>query len=131
MIIVLTEERSMEETVRSLMTKYRPELAEGGREALQSKNRMSGTGELVPRRQRGCTVRLNPHCRFSNDTAAYRNPDRVGNASEELSRLTRDRTKVGRARLIAPHLNPARNRSRSFQVFFQALNPEDSVGSSG
>jgi len=62
-----------------------------------------------------------PSCRFSNETAAYRNPDLLNNAASQLARLTGDRTKVGRAQLIARHLIPERNCSRSFQVFFETL----------
>jgi hypothetical protein len=62
-----------------------------------------------------------PDCQFTNDTAKYRNPDRLNNASQELHQLTRDRSKPGRAARIAPHMEPARNRSRSFQVLFATL----------
>lgn len=62
-----------------------------------------------------------PACRFSNATAKYRDPDTLTNASQELAELTGDATKVGRASMIAPHLDPARNRSRSFRVFFDIL----------
>lgn len=62
-----------------------------------------------------------PRCKFSNDTAKYRDPDRLTNASDELARLTGDRTKQTRASLIAPHLDPARNHSRSFRLFFETL----------
>lgn len=62
-----------------------------------------------------------PGARFSNGTAKYRDPDRMTNASQEIAQLTGDFSKVGRASLIAPHLDPARNVSRSFQVFFQTL----------
>lgn len=60
-------------------------------------------------------------CRFSNETAKYRDPDRLTNASEELAKLTGDFSKVQRAALIAPHLKPALNQSRSFQLFFKTL----------
>lgn len=60
-------------------------------------------------------------CRFSNKTAKYRDPDRLTNASEELANLTGDFSKVQRAALIAPHLDPALNRSRSFQLLFETL----------
>lgn len=176
MIIVLTEERSMEETVRSLMERYRPGLAEGldwfvfsyngksdlernitprmrkwnygepefvivrdadGGDCLQIKGALAELAESggKPYKIRIVCQELEswflgdseavrtayPRCDFSNETAAYRNPDRLGNAAEELARLTGDRTKVGRARLIAPHLEPERNRSRSFQVFFETI----------
>ncbi len=62
-----------------------------------------------------------PACRFSNTTAKYRDPDKLTNASQELAVLTGDATKTGRASMIAPHLEPTRNRSRSFQVFFETL----------
>jgi hypothetical protein len=62
-----------------------------------------------------------PGCKFSNDTAKYRDPDRLTNASQELSKLTGDESKIQRASIIAPHLDPPRNVSRSFQVFFTTL----------
>lgn len=62
-----------------------------------------------------------PGCRFSNNTAKYRDPDRMTNASQELALLTGDSSKVQRAALIAPHLDPAQNVSRSFQVLFETL----------
>ncbi|MEZ5329110.1 MAG: DUF4276 family protein [Verrucomicrobiales bacterium] len=62
-----------------------------------------------------------PDCRFSNQTAKYRNPDKMTNASQKLAELTGEFSKVGRASLIAAHLDPTRNVSRSFQVFFETL----------
>jgi hypothetical protein len=62
-----------------------------------------------------------PACRYSNGTAKYQDPDKLTNASQELAELTGDHTKVGRASMIAPHLEPTRNRSRSFQLFFETL----------
>ncbi len=62
-----------------------------------------------------------PGCSFSNETGKYRNPDRMTNASQELAELTGDSSIVQRASLIAPHLNPARNVSRSFQLLFETL----------
>lgn len=62
-----------------------------------------------------------PLCRFTNELAKYRNPDRLNNVSQELARLTGEAAKVPRAREIAAHLDPARNRSRSFQAFFSTL----------
>ena len=62
-----------------------------------------------------------PGSRFSNNTAKYRNPDKLTNASQVLADLTADHSKVGRASKIAPHLDPARNQSRSFQVLYETL----------
>ncbi len=62
-----------------------------------------------------------PGCRFSNGTKKYRDPDRMTNASQELAQLTGDFSKVGRASVIAPHLDPVRNVSCSFKVFFKTL----------
>lgn len=62
-----------------------------------------------------------PKARIKDAVAKFRDPDRLGNASEELSSITGDRTKVERAALVAPHLEPARNRSRSFQVMVKTL----------
>lgn len=62
-----------------------------------------------------------PRCAFSNETERYRNPDRMTNASQELSKLTGDQTKLHRAKSISVYLEPSRNRSRSFQVLFETL----------
>ena len=62
-----------------------------------------------------------PSCRFSNETAKYRDPDKMTNASQELAALTGEFSKVGRASLIAAHLIPDRNVSPSFHVFFETL----------
>lgn len=62
-----------------------------------------------------------PACKFANDTAKYWDPDRIVNAPQELAKLTGDTTKIQRANLIAPHLDPARNRSHSFRVLFETL----------
>jgi hypothetical protein len=62
-----------------------------------------------------------PRARVRDAVAKYRNPDSLGNASEELSILTGDPAKVERAALIAPHLVLQRNRSRSFQVLIETL----------
>ena len=59
--------------------------------------------------------------------AAYRDPDAIGGGTAEaLERELRAHypagmPKVEVARTIAPHLDPDRNRSRSFQVFRDAL----------
>ncbi len=65
--------------------------------------------------------RAYPGCRFTNETAKYRNPDRLANASQELANLTGEHAKIPRAMGIAAHLDPTRNCSRSFQVFFSTL----------
>lgn len=62
-----------------------------------------------------------PECRFSNEEAKFRDPDRLNNASQILHELTRERSKPRRASRIAPHLDPGRNLSHSFQVFYQTL----------
>lgn len=53
--------------------------------------------------------------------ARYRDPDRLGNASQELKRLIPSYQKLRGARSVGPYLDPERNRSRSFQVFVQGL----------
>lgn len=176
MIIILTEERSMEEAVRSLMGRHRAELKEGlnwfvfsfsgksdleknirtrmrnwnygepmflilrdadGGDCREVKRRLSVLAREggKPYKVRVVCQELEswflgdseavcsayPRCCFSNDVAKYRNPDCMKNPADELARLTGDSTKVGRARLIAPNLTPERNRSRSFQVFFESL----------
>ena len=47
----------------------------------------------------------------------YKDPDAIGNASEQLTKLTNDRGKRVRAGRIAPHMDPERNASVSFRVF--------------
>jgi hypothetical protein len=54
--------------------------------------------------------------------AKYRSPDDLTNASQEIQTLTRDIRKVTRTTKIAFHMNPARNRSRSFQALIMGLN---------
>ena len=51
----------------------------------------------------------------------FRNPDDLANASEELGKLVDRYQKIGGARAIAPHLDPALNRSHSFQVFVEGV----------
>ena len=51
----------------------------------------------------------------------YRDPDALGNPVQELRRLVPEYSKISGARRIGPHLDPARNRSRSFQVFVAGL----------
>ncbi len=53
--------------------------------------------------------------------ARYRDPDRLANASQELKRLIPSYQKLRGARSVGQHLDPGRNRSRSFQVFVQGL----------
>jgi len=60
----------------------------------------------------------------------YRSPDAVVNAEEELIHLIGSYQKVGGARLIAPFLDPDRNRSHSFCVFVSGLRDYVSTTSS-
>lgn len=60
--------------------------------------------------------------------AKYRNPDTILNAWEELERILKKHgyfasglRKIEAARSICQHMNPAKNRSRSFQVFRDTL----------
>lgn len=60
--------------------------------------------------------------------SAFRNPDSVVNPAKRLEGLLRSAghypgglAKIDAARRIGPHLDPARNRSRSFNLFFQSL----------
>lgn len=48
-------------------------------------------------------------------------PDGLTNASDLMKYLTGTQVKVGRAELIAKHMQPAINRSTSFQVFVAGL----------
>jgi hypothetical protein len=65
--------------------------------------------------------RAYPDCRFSNEEAKFRDPDRLNNAAQILNDITRERSKPRRAARIAPQLDPAKNRSHSFQVFYRTL----------
>jgi len=51
----------------------------------------------------------------------FKEPDRFNNAPDELKRLVGHYQKRSGARAIAPHLDPACNRSRSFQVFCSGI----------
>lgn len=54
--------------------------------------------------------------------AKYRNPDHLGNAAEELTKLTANRyQKIAGSRAIGRVLNLDRNRSHSFTVFVTGL----------
>jgi hypothetical protein len=56
------------------------------------------------------------------DNAKFRNPDRLGNPSEELGRLTGGiYQKVAGSREIAPHLNLNGNRSQSFNALLSGI----------
>lgn len=62
-----------------------------------------------------------PGCHFQASAAKYRNPDRLNNASQELTNIIDERGKVGRAERIAPYMQPGRNRSGSFRLAFQTF----------
>jgi len=47
----------------------------------------------------------------------FTNPDHFDNAPDELKRMIKHYRKLGGARTIAPHLDPANNRSHSYGVF--------------
>jgi len=51
----------------------------------------------------------------------YRNPDKLANASHELSKLVGTSGKVGRARAIAIHFLSEKCVSKPFKVFWQSL----------
>jgi len=51
----------------------------------------------------------------------FRDPDRLNSASQVSHEMTRERSKPRRASRIAQHLDPGRNRSHSFQVFYRTL----------
>jgi len=53
--------------------------------------------------------------------AIYQDPDRLVNPVSELRKAMPTYQKRDGARRIGPHLNHARNRSRSFQVFVEAV----------
>ena len=178
MIIFLTEEMSMEVTIKELLKRLVPMLNEGKDFFIQSFNGKSGLEKNITKRMRawnygdptfvimkdadggnclfikerlarfarasGKNFKIRivcqeleswflgdseavqaafPRAQISNRTVKYRNPDRLTNASDELSRITGDYSKVGRATLIARHLhqNWTANHSQSFQVFRKTL----------
>jgi hypothetical protein len=51
----------------------------------------------------------------------YRNPDSIANASERLFKLSKDKTKVARARKITKEMNFQENKSCSFQYFLSKI----------
>ncbi len=56
------------------------------------------------------------------NSAKFRQPDRLANPSQELRLLTANRyQKVGGSRLIGPHLSLTTNSSQSYQVFLRGL----------
>lgn len=65
--------------------------------------------------------RLPSHAR--QDSSIFRDPDRLTNAADELSKLTGIPGKVARAEVIAPQLqtDPTQNRSISFGAFITGL----------
>ena len=58
--------------------------------------------------------------RLQND-ARYRDPDEIGNPAEIFQKLIGRQAKLATARALAPLLDPARNRSRSFKALVQTL----------
>ena len=58
----------------------------------------------------------------------FRNPDRLGNAADELKKLTKGHyQKVAGSREIGKHLSLENNKSHSFQVFMQGLHRQCAV----
>lgn len=55
------------------------------------------------------------------DKKKYRDPDALGNASEEIKRLVPGYQKIGCARAIAPHFSIENNRSESFKIFVSGV----------
>ena len=53
--------------------------------------------------------------------AKFRNPDNLGNASQELERLINTKAKVQRAGRISQHFDLTKNKSKSFNVFIRTL----------
>ena len=62
-----------------------------------------------------------PKAREIENSAKFRNPDRIVNAKQEFFRLHDERGLLAVARLIAPYLDVDRNRSISFKMFVQAV----------
>lgn len=63
--------------------------------------------------------------RIHANTAAHRkrfaDPDMLTNAKQELRRLAPAYQQISGARALAPHIDPERNRSHSFQVFLRSV----------
>lgn len=57
---------------------------------------------------------------FAN-IAKFRDPDSLGNPSEELAKITGIHSKTAKAQAIAPHLNFSQIQSHSFQVFWKTI----------
>ena len=53
--------------------------------------------------------------------AKFRNPDNLGNASQELERLINTKAKIQRATKISQHFDLTKNKSKSFNVFIRTL----------
>lgn len=53
--------------------------------------------------------------------ARFRDPDAVPQPAKALEKLVSEFQKVSGARRLAPHLDPARNRSASFSAFIEAV----------
>ena len=53
--------------------------------------------------------------------AKFRNPDNLGNASQELERLINTKAKIQRATKISQHFDLTKNKSTSFNVFIRTL----------
>lgn len=51
----------------------------------------------------------------------YRNPDKIGNAKEELCKLIPKHQQILGAQLIGPHMKVEKNTSHSFQVFISGI----------
>jgi hypothetical protein len=55
------------------------------------------------------------------DKSKFRNPDKLGNPSNELKKIVPNYQKLGGSKEIAKHLNIRNNRSISFNVFIDGL----------
>ena len=176
MMVLMTEEKSMEKTLSSLIRRQFPQAEEGvdwivlafeGKQDLEKRfvdrlkiwsygdphfvvMRDADSGDcsvikarLLERAQpykRKVTVRIvckeleswfigdekavksaYPEAKLSSATEKYRDPDGLLNASQELSKITGDSSKVGRAGRTAAHMQPESNRSKGFQVTFATL----------
>lgn len=176
MIVLLTEEASMQACLEVIIPKLWPNSVEGVDWIVLSFQGKSDLKKSIPKKMRGWNYR-NPHfvilgdndsrdCRalkqelcdiakpykkpFSvrivcqeleswllgdmaaikqaypkaavpKNKAKFREPDKLGNASQELDRLIQAHAKTGRARKIAKHLDFGGNGSVSFQFFVQTM----------
>ncbi len=175
MIVLLTEEQSMTECLKAIISKLWPDSWKGKHWSVLSFQGKSDLKNSIPKKMKGWNYG-NPHfiilqdkdggdcvtikqelCSISHqcgrpfhvrivcqeleswllgdleairqaypqkkiqNKAKFRNPDNLGNASQELERLINTKAKVQRAERISQHFDLTKNKSKSFNVFIRTL----------